>query len=124
LLRARPVAGDLAFGQLVLDALAPFVWRKVVDPRVAVEMTDLVVRGRAELSSEPERDLKLGPGGIREAEFFVQSLQLIWGGREPSLRLSNTLDSLRRLRALGLVTDRESRELEAAYLTLRRLEHR
>jgi glutamate-ammonia-ligase adenylyltransferase len=124
LLRARPVAGDLAFGQAVLDALSPFVWRKVVDPRIAREMTELVVRGRAELSSEPERDLKLGPGGIREVEFFVQSLQLIWGGREPSLRLSNTLDSLRRLRGRGLVTDRESRELEAAYLTLRRLEHR
>jgi glutamate-ammonia-ligase adenylyltransferase len=124
LLRARPVAGDLAFGQVVLDALAPFVWRKVVDPRIAREMSELVVRGRAELSSEPDRDLKLGPGGIREVEFFVQSLQLIWGGREPSLRLSNTLDSLRRLRGRGLVTDRESRELEAAYLTLRRLEHR
>ena len=124
LLRARPVAGDIAFGQSVLDALSSFVWRKVVDPRIAVEMTELVVRGRAELSKEPERDLKLGPGGIREAEFFVQSLQLIWGGREPSLRLSNTLEALRRLRARGLVTDRESRELETAYLTLRRLEHR
>lgn len=124
LLRAKPVAGDLAFGQLVLDALSPFVWRKLVDPRIAVEMTELVVRGRTELSAEPERDLKLGPGGIREVEFFVQSLQLIWGGREPSLRLSNTLDALRRLRSRGLVTDRESRELESAYLTLRRLEHR
>ena len=124
LLRARPVAGDLAFGQQVLDALAPFVWRKVVDPRIAIEMTELVARGRTELSTDPERDLKLGLGGIREAEFFVQSLQLIWGGREPSLRVSNTLEALRRLRARGLVTDRESRELDAAYLTLRRLEHR
>ena len=124
LLRAKPVAGDLAFGQLVLDALSPFVWRKVVDPRISIEMTELVMRGRTELSSEPERDLKLGPGGIREVEFFVQSLQLIWGGREPSLRPSNTLEALRRLRSRGLVTDRESRELESAYLTLRRLEHR
>ena len=48
LLRARPVAGDVAFGQEVLDALSPFVWRKVVDPRIAVEMTDLVIRGRNE----------------------------------------------------------------------------
>ncbi|MDB4945299.1 MAG: Glutamate-ammonia-ligase adenylyltransferase [Labilithrix sp.] len=124
LLRARPVAGDLAFGQHVLEQLSSFVWRKVVDPRIAVEMTDLVVRSRAELSREPDRDLKHGTGGIREVEFFVQSLQLIWGGREPSLRPSNTLDALRRLRARGLVTDRESRELESAYLTLRRLEHR
>ncbi len=124
LLRARPVAGDLAFGHVALDALAPFVWRKVVDPRIAVEMAELVVRGRTELSADPARDLKLGPGGIREVEFFVQSLQLIWGGREPSLRPSNTLDALRRLRARGLVTDRECRELESAYVRLRRLEHR
>lgn len=124
LLRARPVAGDLGFGERVLEALSPFVWRKVVDPKIAREMTELVLRGRVELSSEPERDLKLGPGGIREAEFFVQTLQLVWGGREPSLRHPNTLVALRRLRARGLVTDRESRDTEAAYLTLRRLEHR
>jgi len=124
LLRARPVAGNLAFGAAALDALAPFVWRKVVDPRVAVEMAELVERGRVELSAEPARDLKLGPGAIREVEFFVQSLQLIWGGKDPSLRMSNTLDALRRLRLRGLVTDREGRELENAYLVLRRLEHR
>ncbi len=124
LVRARPIAGDLAFGDNVLDALSPFVWRKVVDPRIAHEMTQMVQRARSELSDDPERDLKLGPGGIREAEFFVQSLQLIWGGKEPSLRDPNTLVALRRLRARGLVTDRESREVESAYLVLRRLEHR
>jgi len=124
LLRARPVGGDLDFGQRALDALSPFVWRKVVDPRIAREIAELVVRGRAELSSEPERDLKLGVGGIREAEFFVQTLQLVWGGKDASLRPANTLEALRRLRSRGLVTDRESRDLEAAYLFLRRLEHR
>jgi [glutamine synthetase] adenylyltransferase / [glutamine synthetase]-adenylyl-L-tyrosine phosphorylase len=124
MVRARAIAGDLAFGAHVLDALVPFVWRKVVDPKIAHEMTQLVQRARAELSTEPERDLKLGPGGIREAEFFVQSLQLIWGGKEPSLRHPNTLVALRRLRARGLVTDRESREVESAYLALRRVEHR
>lgn len=124
LLRARPVAGNLALGERILDALASFVWRKNVDPRIAREMSELVVRGRMELSKEPERDLKLGLGGIREAEFFVQSLQLIWGGREPSLRQPNTLEALRRLRSRGFVTDRECRDLEAAYVTLRRLEHR
>ncbi len=112
------------FGERLLDALSPFVWRKVVDPKIAREMTELVMRGRVELSNEPERDLKLGPGGIREAEFFVQSLQLIWGGKEPPFVDPNTLEALRRLRSRGLVTDRESRDLESAYLTLRRLEHR
>lgn len=124
LVRARPVAGHPGFGARVIEALTPFVWRKAIDPRIAHEMAQLIQRARAELSDEPERDLKLGPGGIREAEFFVQSLQLVWGGREPSLRDTNTLEALRRLRSRGLVTDRESREVEGAYLMLRRLEHR
>jgi glutamate-ammonia-ligase adenylyltransferase len=124
LIRARPVAGDPGFGARVIEALAPFVWRKAIDPRIAPEMVHLLQRGRAELSSDPERDLKLGVGGIREAEFFVQTLQLVWGGKEPGVRAPNTLGALRRLRSRGLVTERESREVEAAYLLLRKLEHR
>jgi glutamate-ammonia-ligase adenylyltransferase len=124
LLRARPVAGSIELGREVLAALGPFVWRREVNPGLADEMIALVARARAENASDPERDLKLGVGGIRETEFFVQSLQLIWGGREPSLRSSNTLDALRKLRARGLVTDREGREMADAYLALRRLEHR
>ena len=69
-------------------------------------------------------DLKIGPGGIREVEFFAQSLQLVWGGREPRVRGANTIDALRRLRARGFVTEREERELADAYFFLRRLEHR
>lgn len=124
LLRARPVAGCPELGARVLEALSPFVFRRTIDPRLAEEMVELVLRARRELSTDPERDVKLGPGGIREAEFFVQSLQLVWGGRETTLRHTNTLEALRRLRASGLVTDREAREIEAAYLTLRRVEHR
>ena len=124
LLRARPVAGHPGFGARVIEALVPFVWRKAIDPRIAAEMLHLVQRSRVELSDNPDRDLKLGVGGIREAEFFVQALQLIWGGREPALRQPNTLEALRRLRSRGLVTDRESREVETAYLVLRRVEHR
>jgi len=123
LLRARPVAGDLDFGAEVLAALDPFVWRRRVDPSIAVEMSKLAARARAELSRGPGRDLKLGPGGIRDAEFFVQTLLLVWGGREARLRAKNTLDGLRRLRAAGLVTDREAREIAEAYLALRRAEH-
>lgn len=124
LLRARPMAGDLEFGERVLAALAPFVWRRVVKPEIASEMADLVVRARAELSQDPERDLKHGVGGIREAEFFVQSLQLIWGGKDAQLRASGTLDALLRLRSRGLVTERESRDVRDGYLALRRIEHR
>ena len=126
LLRAREVgrSGAPGFGARLLAALSPFVWRRVVNPAIAAEMAQLVVRARSELSADPERDLKHGVGGIREAEFFVQSLQLIWGGREPQLRASSTLKALVRLRSRGLVTEREARDVRDAYLTLRRVEHR
>jgi glutamate-ammonia-ligase adenylyltransferase len=127
--RARPCAGDLAFGMRLLGALAPFVWRRGVDPKIAGEMAALVGQARAEAagsSDDVERDVKIGRGGIREAEFFVQALCLIWGGRDPRVRTggTGTLEALRRLRARGFVTDREGREAADAYIALRRLEHR
>ncbi|WP_394837790.1 bifunctional [glutamate--ammonia ligase]-adenylyl-L-tyrosine phosphorylase/[glutamate--ammonia-ligase] adenylyltransferase [Pendulispora rubella] len=125
LVRARPSAGDLAVGEQVLAALSPFVWRREVNPQLANEMAAMLLRARAEIGEEdPRRDLKLGPGGIREAEFFVQSLQLVWGGRDPVVRSTNTMDALRRLRGRGFVTEREAREIGDGYLALRRLEHR
>lgn len=125
MLRARPVAGDAALGKLVeRELIAPFVFRRELDPAIAGALSSLVEQSRSELSRSPERDVKLGPGGIREAEFFVQSLQLFWGGREPSLRVTGTLSALNRLRARGLVTDREMRSVAGAYRLLRRVEHR
>lgn len=123
LVRARPVAGDLALGESLLAALVPFVWRRRIDPTIAVEMTSLVRRARAELSEDEARDLKLGRGGIREAEFFVQTLQLIWGGRDETLRPRPTLVALARLEAKGLCTAREASDIADAYLALRRAEH-
>ncbi|MEB2314082.1 MAG: bifunctional [glutamate--ammonia ligase]-adenylyl-L-tyrosine phosphorylase/[glutamate--ammonia-ligase] adenylyltransferase [Sorangiineae bacterium] len=123
--RARPIAGDLALGELFEhDVILPFVYRRDVDPTIATAMAELTERARVELCDAPDRDLKLGPGGIREAEFFVQSLQLIWGGREPSLRVTSTFGALARLRSRGLVTDREARHIADAYQLLRRAEHR
>lgn len=124
LLRARPVAGDRELGRALLDELSPFIYARHVEPQLAAEMIKLVRRARAELAAEPHRDLKLGPGGIREAEFFAQSLQLIWGGKEPRVRATNTIEALRRLRANGLVTDREGTTIADAYLFFRRIEHR
>ncbi len=125
LLRARPCAGDLELGKLLSrELLVPFVYRNSVEPMIAEALIELVVRSREELSPDPERDLKLGPGGIREAEFFVQSLQLVWGGREQSLRVQGTLPALARLRSQGLVSDREARGIAESYVLLRRVEHR
>ena len=100
------------------------MYRNRVDPTIAEALSELVVRSRSELSPDPERDLKLGPGGIREAEFFVQSLQLVWGGREQALRVQGTLPALARLRSQGLVSDREARGIAESYVLLRRVEHR
>ena len=124
MLRARPVAGDVELGAaLEREVLGPFVYRREVDPNIAAGLTDMVLRSRAELSLHPTRDLKLGPGGIREAEFFVQTLQLIWGGQEPSLRVRGTLTALERLRLRGFVSDRDARDIARAYILLRRAEH-
>jgi glutamate-ammonia-ligase adenylyltransferase len=124
LVRARPIAGDLTFGARLLETLAPFVWRRAVDPRIVAEMAAMLARARAEAGDGAAEDVKLGPGGLREVEFFAQSLQLVWGGREPRVRATNTLDALRRLRTNGFVSEREAEELSDAYLALRRVEHR
>jgi glutamate-ammonia-ligase adenylyltransferase len=124
MLRARPIAGSAELGAaLEREVLGPFVYRREVDPSIAEGLTDLVLRTRAEQSAHPGRDLKLGPGGIREAEFFVQTLQLIWGGQEPSLRVRGTLTALERLRLRGFVSDRDARDIARGYVLLRRAEH-
>jgi [glutamine synthetase] adenylyltransferase / [glutamine synthetase]-adenylyl-L-tyrosine phosphorylase len=124
LLRARPIGGARAFGRLVQTALKPFVFRRVVDPGLALEMREMLERSRRELHVDESRDVKLGRGGIREAEFFVQSLQLIWGGRHPELQVPGTMEGLARLEAAGLVRESEVRGLSAAWARLRRIEHR
>lgn len=124
LLRARAIAGDRGFGAQLLEALRPFVFRRAVDPGIAREMIALLERTRRELRVDGERDVKLGRGGIREAEFFVQTLQLVWGGRHEELRVPGTIEALHRLRSAGLVSDREARELEEDWALLRRMEHR
>ncbi len=124
LLRSRPIAGDLAFGETLLEALRPFIFRHEVDPSIATAMHEMLLRSRRELGVDEQRDVKLGRGGIREAEFFVQTLQLVWGGRHPELRVPGTLEGLSRLRTAGLVTDREAETLTDAWTLLRRVEHR
>lgn len=122
--RGRPIAGDLSLGAaLSREVIVPFVYRRNVDPGIATSLAELMQRTRTEMKADLQRDLKLGPGGIREAEFFVQALQLIWGGREPSLRVAGTLAALGRLRSKALVTDREAREIADAYVLLRQVEH-
>jgi glutamate-ammonia-ligase adenylyltransferase len=123
-LKARPIAGDLAVGEEALRRLAPFVWRKYLDLSAVEEMRALKARAEREAGRRGGLDLKLGPGGIREVEFFTQALQLLHGGRDANLRERGTLRALERLLFAGLLSSRDRDELSEAYIVLRRLEHR
>jgi glutamate-ammonia-ligase adenylyltransferase len=125
LIRARPVAGDMHLGARFMREIAtPFVYRREVDPSIVPVLSELLTRSRIELRADAARDLKLGVGGIREVEFFVQALQLIWGGRDRSLRVTGIFPALERLRGAGFVTEREARLLAESYTLLRSVEHR
>ena len=126
-LRARPVAGNLAIGEEVLRRLAPFVWPRSLGPELFEEVGEMMRRARAQAHASigsASVDLKHDAGGIREIEFFVQSLQLLNGGRNPSVRTRGTLGACDRLAAAGLLSDREHEVLARAYRVLRRIEHR
>ena len=124
LIKALPVAGDLPVGEEALRRLVPFVWRKYLDLGAVEEMRALKARAEREAGRRGKQDLKLGPGGIREVEFFVQALQLLHGGKDKNLRARGTLPALERLLFAGLISSRDRDELGEAYVFLRRLEHR
>ena len=128
LIKARPAAGDRALGKAFLEQLAPFIWRKYFDYAAIADIHAMkrqihAVRGHDKVVV-PGHDVKLGRGGIREVEFFVQTQQLIFGGRRPQMRGSRTLDMLRQLAQDNWVGEDAVRDLSAAYLYLRRVEHR
>lgn len=121
-LRASPVAGDLALGEEALAAIAPFVFPRTVQPRVLDDMQSMLTRARRELDGE-ESNVKLAVGGIREAEFFVQGLALVWGGRHKELRVRPTFEALKALETRGFASSREVRRVGDGYALLRRVEH-
>ncbi len=128
LIKARPIAGDLALGRKFLHELTPFIWRKYFDYAAIADIHAMkrqthAVRGHAEIAVAGH-DIKLGRGGIREIEFFVQTQQLIFGGKRPDLRGARTLDMLQRLFEDGWITREAADELKAAYIALRGIEHR
>ena len=119
MIKARPVAGALDLGRRFLAELAPFIWRKYFDYAAIADIHAMkrqihAVRGHEQVTVAGH-DLKLGRGGIREIEFFVQTQQLIFGGRRPAMRGARTLDMLRQLHAEDWVGAEAVAELSAAY---------
>lgn len=122
MLRARPVAGELALGEAMLNSLRPFIFGG--GEGIVAEVAAMLHRARRELLRDELRDLKLGRGGIREVEFLAQSLQLAWGAAHPHLAVPGTLAALRRMHTLGLLSARDAHALGDAWGLLRRVEHR
>jgi glutamate-ammonia-ligase adenylyltransferase len=128
LIKARAVAGDIAAGQGLLQELAPFIWRKYLDFAAIADIHAMkrqihAVRGFGKIAVAGH-DIKVGRGGIREIEFFAQTQQLIAGGRQPALRVAETLVALERLAAAGWIEPAVRDDLDRAYRFLRTVEHR
>ncbi|WP_251977233.1 bifunctional [glutamate--ammonia ligase]-adenylyl-L-tyrosine phosphorylase/[glutamate--ammonia-ligase] adenylyltransferase [Salinicola avicenniae] len=124
LLKARPVAGDLAAGDELLRALNPFIYRKYLDFGAIEslrEMKGLIHREVKRLGRE--ENIKLGRGGIREVEFVVQAFQLIRGGRDTELQVTSLRVAMRQLVELELLPPAVVDELHDDYVFLRDLEH-
>ena len=128
LIKARAVAGAPDAAAAFLRTLQPFIWRKHLDFAAIADVQSILrqihgVRRGGDLD-DPAFDTKLGRGGIREIEFFVQTQQLILGGRDPSLRVRGTLEGLAALVAAGRIDPATRDDLTAAYRFWRQLEHR
>ncbi len=128
MIKARPCAGDAKAGEALLAEITPFVWRKHLDFAALADVHDMkrqmqTYRGQSEIAVEGH-NVKIGRGGIREIEFFAQTQQLIAGGRHPELRVRPTLEALQVLASSNWITFEARDELTAAYIFLRRVEHR
>jgi glutamate-ammonia-ligase adenylyltransferase len=128
MIKARPVAGDRAAGAEFLETLRPYVWRKHLDFAAiedihAIKRQIQAHRGGGEIALRGH-NVKTGKGGIREIEFYAQTQQLIWGGRDPDLRVKGTIQALHALAAKGHAPKDAVAALEPAYEFLRTLEHR
>jgi len=126
LIKARPVGGCRELGQIFCETFRPFTYRKFLDFASLEELQEIKNRINAKLGSTGKqgRHVKLGEGGIREVEFFVQALQLIYGGRHPHLQQAPTVQALEALHRARFLNAREHRGLREAYEFLRDLEHK
>jgi glutamate-ammonia-ligase adenylyltransferase len=125
LLKARPIAGSIDLGERYAAAVAPFVWNSSGRPgfvesvqRMRERVTDNIP------DAEVDRQLKLGPGGLRDVEFTVQLLQLVHGRDDEGVRARSTLDAMDALAAAGYVGRPEAARFGPDYALLRVLEHR
>ncbi|MBU1181883.1 MAG: bifunctional [glutamate--ammonia ligase]-adenylyl-L-tyrosine phosphorylase/[glutamate--ammonia-ligase] adenylyltransferase [Proteobacteria bacterium] len=125
LIKARIVAGDKTAGEKLLERLKPFVYRRYLDFGAIESLRDMKKKIALQvMQKEMKENIKLGPGGIREIEFFAQIFQLIRGGVVPVLQERNVVKVLRILSGKNYIPENTCNELEQAYLFLRMVENR
>jgi glutamate-ammonia-ligase adenylyltransferase len=129
MIKARQLVGDAAAGEALFAFLRPWIWRRSLD-FAAIEDIHSIKRQINQHKLKPAdpglmgHNVKLGRGGIREIEFFAQTQQLIYGGRDATLQVAGTCDALKALAAAGRIGGDAVDELTQAYRFLRTVEHR
>jgi glutamate-ammonia-ligase adenylyltransferase len=125
LLKARPMAGEKELGDAFMALIRPFVYQRHLDPEGLQRIGEIKRQIDVQIADKAQAltNVKLGLGGIREIEFFIQILQLIFGGRHPVIQQRHSLQALGRLRQIGLITDAVAATLRDTYCYLRRVEH-
>jgi [glutamine synthetase] adenylyltransferase / [glutamine synthetase]-adenylyl-L-tyrosine phosphorylase len=125
LLKARYVAGDATVGEQYIHGVQPFIWAAADRDGFVDDVQAMRRRVEEHVDATvADREIKLGPGGLRDIEFSVQLLQLVHGRSDVLIRSSNTIDALRALAMWGYVGRDEASKLEQSYRFLRTLEHR
>jgi len=126
LLKARPVAGDIALGERWLEAAQRSLWARPFDAEALRSLRAMKARTEAEVARKGlgNRELKRGPGGIRDIEFTVQLLQLVHGHLDPDLRGATTLTMLDEMASAGYIDDNDAEKMASSYRELRTVEHR
>ncbi|PON19791.1 hypothetical protein C2W62_00980 [Candidatus Entotheonella serta] len=126
LLKARPIAGDAHTGEAFMALVQPFVYQRHLDREGLKRIQDMKQEIDAQIADKAQShtNVKLGLGGIREIEFFIQILQLIYGGRHPELQDRQSLSALAKLQTAGFISPVLEATLRERYIYLRRLEHR
>ncbi|MEM7008985.1 MAG: bifunctional [glutamate--ammonia ligase]-adenylyl-L-tyrosine phosphorylase/[glutamate--ammonia-ligase] adenylyltransferase [Thermodesulfobacteriota bacterium] len=120
MIKARPIAGDLSLGYEFINEIEPFVYKKFLDYQSIEELKDM----KTKLDKlQKKRDVKLGKGGIREIEFFIQALQLVNAGEIQGIREINSLLALQKLNELNIIDQEIFESLTSSYIFLRKVEH-
>lgn len=126
LIKARPVAGPAALGHDFVDLIEPFVYQRHLDPEGVRQIQAIKRQIDVQIADKEQSrtNVKLGLGGIREIEFFIQILQLLFAGRRPGLKERHSLRALTLLRESALITPQVEATLRDNYCYLRDVEHR